>query len=281
MWFNASDKASTERAVAATRDADKIIVSSMGLGPFLAPGLAQPALIVGSLFHSLADFATSHASFHWKMADEIYRIVEDLFVTGAEWRIVTFTGTDLSGTVCERSARSSYLEDETPAHARYFHSRAFCPVAVESATGTITCQFTHGPRRTPCIPPPVFVFEDNGLNEITGPDAARPWIDELQSGFDSVLQRFGEAGRVLDSWHGGANPKAELAPTLLGNGSTRNMHFHVGRTTGRSGDYISAEISDYSLAVNGRSIFDHGQLAILNDASIQAAFDRFGLHDAV
>lgn len=280
-WFDASDTGSTERAVAATRNTEKTIVSSMGLAPFLAPGVPQPALIVGSLFHSLADFATSHAAFHWKMADEIYRIVEDLFVTGANWRIATPTGTDLSGTVCDRSARSSYLEDETPAHTRYFHSRAFRPVAADSSDGTIVCQFTHGPRRTPCVPPPVLAFEDNQLKAITGPDGARRWIDELQSGFDSVLERFGGPGRVLDSWHGGANPKAELAPTLLGNGSTRNMHFHIGRTTGRSGDYISAEISDYSLAVNGRSVFDRGRLAILGDAPVQAAFDRFGLREPV
>lgn len=278
-WFNPTDKASTAAAVAAAHGADRIIVSAMGLGPFLEPGPFCPALIVGNLFHTLAGFGSAHACFHWKIVDAIYQAVEDLFVTGADWHIISPAGTDLSGTVCERSARSSYLEDETPAHARYFHSRAFCPVASESASGTVACEFTHGPRRTPCVPPPAFVFEDNKLSEIAGPPAAHRWVSELRTGFETVLGRFGDAGRILDSWHGGANPKAEMAPNLLGNGSTRNMHFHIGRTTGRSGDYIAAEIADYSLVVDGRCIFDRGRLAILDDAPIQAAFDRFGLKD--
>ena len=278
VYFNPDDKKSTEHAVAAARGADKLILSAMSVAPFLNLGGGQhPRLIVCNFFHSLTDFATAHASFHWQIANEIYRTVERMFVAGSNWRIVTPTGTNLSGIIGDRSARSSYLEDETPEYVRYFNSRAYCPVAADAAVGTIACQFTHGPRRTPCIPPPILIFEDNDLKEITGPDDARGWIRELQSGWDDVLSRFGEAGRALDSWHGGANPKAELAPTLLGNGSTRNMHFHIGRTTGRSGDYISAEISDYSLWVNERCIFDRGRLAILNDAPILAAFDRFGL----
>jgi hypothetical protein len=233
-------------------------------------------LVVTHLFFTIEDMASEHARYHWGMVRAIYDFLEtDVFQRGASWRITAPGGTDARGRIDDLSARARYRDEQTAPFLRSFHSGAYRPAAVADTEGAIVCEYTGGASRLPCYDPPVIEVAKNRITEIRGGRHLRRWTDEYRSSLEDKVRRFGEAATVVDSWHGGANPRAEAIPGIVGNGGTRMMHFHLGRTTGKSGDYLAAEISHHTLEVNGEKIYENGKLCILDHPKLKAAADRF------
>lgn len=229
-------------------------------------------LVVTHLFSTLEDMASEHARYHWAMGRAIYDLLEnDIFRVGASWKITSPSGTEISGSTDQVSTRTRYRDEQTAPFLRSFHSGAYRPVATAEAEGVIVCEYTGGASRLPCYDPPVIYVEKNEITRIEGGRHLRRWLDQYRSGLEEKVQRFGEAARVLDSWHGGANPKAECIPGIVGNGGTRMMHFHLGRTTGKSGDYLAAEISHHTLEIDGKKVYENGKLAILEHPKVKSA----------
>ena len=235
-------------------------------------------LVVTHLFLTMEDMASEHARVHWGMVRAVYDFLEtDIFRMGASWRITTPSGTDVRGRIDDLSARARYRDEQTAPFLRSFHSGAYRPSAVADTEGVVVCEYTGGASRLPCYDPPVIEVAKNRIADIRGGRHLRRWTDEYRSSFDDKVRRFGEAATMVDSWHGGANPRAEAIPGIVGNGGTRMMHFHLGRTTGKSGDYLAAEISHHTLEVGGEKIYENGKLCILDHQKVRAAAGRFGL----
>lgn len=230
--------------------------------------------LISNLFCTLDDIASGHARYHWGAARAIYEFVEnELLQVGRRWTITTPSGTNVSGIIGVKSQRASYLDERQADYRRTFHSGAYCPAASESAEGIIVCEYTGGSARRPCYNPPVISIENNRVVSIEAGRNSRFWVDQYKDGLDEKVQRFGEKARTVDSWHGGANPAAECIPGLLGYGGTRMMHFHLGRTAGRSGDYLAAEISHHNLKLDGHKIYENGKLVILNHPKVKSALE--------
>ncbi len=280
IWI-APDRATPAETAAALTPlarADTVIASTRDIAPFRqAMTQDRPGLLVGNLFHTVADFATEHARGHWGLVHAIYARMDALMAPGRAWRITSPGGTELSGRIGGRSARASYREDDEPPRCRWFHAGAYRPIATVEGQGRLSCDYTGGPSRIPCDGPPVLVFEDNRLVGFEGPAVASKAIEGFESSLAKLDSRFGAAARILDSFHGGCHPWAEYKTSLVGNGCTRNMHFHIGRTTGKSGDYIAAEIGPYTLTLDGTTIYRNGTLAILDDPLVMSAARDFGL----
>jgi len=255
--------------------ADKVLASTRDLTFFrrlLNDG--RHSLLVGNLFQDRAGLASEHARYPWGLARAMYAHVEQRFGVGARWQLTSPSGTDLTGLVGDHSVRASYLEDERPDRSRSFHSGAYTPIASTEAEGQLVSQFTGGPARIPCEDPPVLAIEGNRIASIEGGRDDPRWVEQYRRDLDAKTQRFGERASVVDSFHGGAHPSAEFVRSILGNGCPLYMHFHLGRTTGKPGDYLAAELSEYTLEVDGKVLFDRGQLAILDDPEIQATVHR-------
>ena len=101
---------------------------------------------------------------------------------------------------------------------------------------------------------------------------------QLEADIEKYVKRYGEKGAVLDSWHGGMNPKARVPSpenrSLQGaTSSPALMHFHLGRHK----EPISAGILNHTVKVDGKKIYEGGKLLILDDPKIKDAAQRLGL----
>jgi hypothetical protein len=255
--------------------ADKVIssISAELLLKQLRPGV-RPPLVIVNLFHTLEDLASEHARFPWDLARAIYEVMEhETFPVGSQWKITSPSGTELVGTVGDASSRARYLDERRSEHIRCFYSHAYVPVASAHAEGTLVVDYTGGAMREPAYDPPHLFIERNKIAHIKGGRHRRKWVDEYRSALERQVERFGESALILDSWHGGANPAAVPIPEFTGTASPKVMHFHVGRTTGRSGDYASANIGLFTLEVDGRRIIEAGRLLILDQLKTKEAVD--------
>ncbi len=273
LWVEAEAEsfALTDDQVAVLSSADKVIASVRDTSP-LRDSLKDTdvALLVWSLFTTVDDLkpeslASEHARYPWKLAKATYDRLEEMYVPGSRWRITTPSGTDLSGIFGDFSARATYREDlwdEWSGRSRTFHGSIHRPVASLEAQGVIAGQFTGGGRRIPVESSPIFVVEKNEIVTIEGDARAQPLIAQYRRNLDALVERFGKNAVLVDSWHGGTHPRAEPAQNLLGNACTQYMHFHLGRTTGIPGDYISTEISNHSLQIDGKPVYEHGKLLL-------------------
>jgi hypothetical protein len=156
------------------------------------------------------------------------------------------------------------------------HSPIYTPVASLETDGQIVAEFTGGFKRVPCEDPAVILIENNRMAGFKG---GQHWVEQYEKQLAATAERFGENAYIVDSWHGGTHPRAEFMQDLLGNGCASVMHFHLGRTTGKTGDYLSAEISNHTLEVGGRKIYEDGKLMIRDDPKIEAAAEQYGLSD--
>lgn len=285
LWVEALPEglAFTDEQMTVLSSADKVIASVRDTS-CLRDSLkgADVALLVWNLFTTVDELnpeslASEHARYPWKIAKAIHDRLEELFIPGRKWRITAPSGTDLSGVFGDFSARASYREDlwdEWSGRSRTFHGSVYRPVASLEANGVIVGQFTGGSRRVPVETPPIFVIEKNELVTIEGEAKAQVLIEQYKRNLDVLVGRFGKNATLVDSWHGGTHPRAEPAQNLLGNACTQYMHFHLGRTTGIPGDYITAEISDHTIEIDGRPIYKNGELLVLDEPELQSIAPR-------
>ena len=270
----------TAEDVAMLLNADKVIAHAdqETVTRYLADADKQP-LLVTNRAGTLEDMASATARYPWGLVRAIYDLMnQELFPVGSSWRITSSGRTDLRGVVGEKTLRSIFFEDEIHAKnlARSFtNASAYLPVASTEADGTVDVEWLGGRAELhPAHDPPCLEIKQNKIVSIGGGLQERQWVDEYWDATESLMHQFGEKALVVDSWHSGAHPWSSSWA-----GGTRHLHFHMGRTSGKLGDFVFAGIKDYTLTVDGQAIVKDGRLAILDHPKVKAAAERYDVED--
>lgn len=260
--------------------ADKVIAHADPdtLARYLADADKQPTVVTNRA-GTLEDMASATARYPWGVVRVIYDLMNhELFSVGSIWRITSSGRTDLSGVVAEKTLRSIFFEDEVHANNRgrsFTNAAAYLPVASTEAEGTIDVEWLGGRAELhPAHDPPCLEIKQNKISSIGGGLQERQWVDEYWAATESLVQRFGDKALVVDSWHSGAHPWSSSWA-----GGTRHLHFHMGRTSGKLGDFVFVGIKDYTLTVDGQAIVKDGRLAILDHPKVKSAAERYDVED--
>jgi leucyl aminopeptidase (aminopeptidase T) len=221
---------------------------------------------------------TPHATFHWGMVRAIYGRLEELFGAAQRWHVTSPAGTEMTGRIGSGSeVADAYFAQEAEASRfiRVFPGEVFSPVGAVDAEGTIVMEYVNMRDSRPWDAPAIITVKDNRITDVDpkGEEAKR-FAAEL----DAAVKRFGDNATVIDSWHGGMNPRARVPtaenPSLVGvTSGAAMMHFHAGRTT----DPLSAGLLNHTIEVDGRRIYEGGKLLILDDPAIQEAARQYGV----
>ncbi len=258
--------------------ADRIIVHADAehLIPYLANAATRP-LMVQNRSATAESLATSEARYPWGIADALHQVLnKDIFPEGARWRITASNGTDIHGLVPEPTLRASYFEDEVGATGvdRSFNSSAYLPVGSADAEGVIVVEWMDGTKLNAAHDPAYLEIGANRMRGIAGGLQDTKWIDDFWAATQGLVERFGDQAMVVDSWHSGTHPQ-----TTSWAGGTRHLHFHIGRTTGKAGDFVWAGIKYFTLTVNDQPVSIDGRLAILDHPTVRAAAERYDFED--
>jgi hypothetical protein len=105
----------------------------------------------------------------------------------------------------------------------------------------------------------------NKVTKIEGGSRAQ----QFEKTMEANVKAHGDKATLLDSWHGGMNPKARIptSDNMSLQGATSGaglMHFHLGSQK----EPISAGILFHTVEVDGRKIYQGGKLLILDDPKI-------------
>ena len=258
--------------------ADRIIThaDAESLIPYLA-GAAKKPLVVSNRSSTAQSMSTAESRYPWGIVDAIHQTLNtDIFPEGARWHITAPGGTDIHGVVSEKTLRASYFEDEVGGTGvdRSFHSPAYLPVGSTDAEGLIVVEWMDGTKLNAAHDPAYLEIAGNRIKGIAGGLQETRWLDEFWAATESIIERFGDQGLVIDSWHSGTHPQ-----TTSWAGGTRHLHFHVGRTSGRVGDFVWAGIKYFSLSVDDQPVSANGRLAILDHPRVRSAAERYGFED--
>lgn len=260
--------------------ADKVIANYSLNRAALDPHIRGKGIVqINNGCRTTQQMSTPHATFHWGMVKTIYSRLEEIFCEGERWRITSPAGTAISGRVGKGSdVADAYFaaEAEASRFIRVFPGEVYTPVGSVDAEGTIVTEYINMRDTVPWGQPAVLTVRGNKIVKVEGGDEAKRFESEM----DVNVSRFGENATVIDSWHGGMNPKARL-PTdenraLAGATSgAAMMHFHAGRIL----EPVSAGILYHTIEVDGRKLYEGGKLLILDDPKIQEAARHYGIED--
>src|SRR6266511_246389 len=112
----------------------------------------------------------------------------------------------------------------------------------------------------------------NKVTKIEGGSRAQQFEKDIEAN----VKAHGDKATLIDSWHGGMNPKARIPTTENKSlqGATSGpalMHFHLGSQK----EPISAGILLHTVEVDERKIYEKGKLLVVDDAKIAATEKSF------
>lgn len=223
--------------------------------------------------------STPHATFHWSMVKAIYGRLEEIFAEGEQWRITTPAGTEVSGKIGKGSdVADAYFaaEAEASRFIRVFPGEVYTPVGSIDAEGTIVAEYINIRDSQPWDQTARLTVKNSRVVKVEGGAEA----ERLETEIEENVKKYGDNATIIDSWHGGMNPKARV-PTpenRVLQGATSGpglMHFHVGRTL----EPVSAGILYHTVELDGRKIYEGGKLLALDDPKIHQAARRYGVED--
>lgn len=227
--------------------------------------------------------ASGQARYPWPMVRAIYFRLEEIFSASDSWRITSPAGTEISGKIAKGSEVADAYFTQEAAGARFirlFPGEVYSPVGSLKAEGRIVVEYINVRDTRPWQEPATLTIKDDGIVRIEGGSCAR----EIEREIDGNIGRHGDKAAIVDSWHGGMNPRAKVPGAeepemtfIMATSSPGLMHFHLGRLK----DPISARISNHTVEVDGRKIYDRGRLMILDDPKIRLAAESYGLEGAV
>jgi hypothetical protein len=219
---------------------------------------------------------SSHARYHWGIVRAIYGRLEEMFSEADRWVISSPAGTEISGRIGKESEIADAYFSEEGARARFirvFPGEVYRPVGSVNSHGIIVVEYINLRDQTPWEETATISIKNNEIVDINGSERAR----SLEKTLDERSRKYGAKAMILDSWHGGMNPKARV-PTKDDKrlqGATSGpalMHFHLGQYK----EPISAGILNPTIELNGKKIYDNGKLMILDDPKIQEAVQCLG-----
>ncbi len=220
---------------------------------------------------------TPHARYHWSMVKAIYSRLEEIIQHGERWRITSPAGTDISGKIGKSSeVADTYFSQEAAASRfiRVFPGEVYSPVGSMEAAGTIVVEYINMRDQMPWEETATLTIQSDKVIQVDGGSQAKA----MEQALEDNCRKFGDKATIIDSWHGGMNPKARV-PTaenrsLLGaTSSPALLHFHLGRLKSP----ISAGILNHTVEVDGKKIFEGGRLLILDDSKIRDTERQYGL----
>jgi hypothetical protein len=266
--------------VGAMLSADKVICN-FGLNRAVVDGYTRGKGLVqiNNTCRTGHSITTPHATFHWGMVRTIYARLEEIFAAANSWRITSPAGTAITGRIGKGSdVADAYFTTEAEASRfiRVFPGEVYTPVGCLSADGTIVAEYINMRDAVPWPQPAFLTVKDSRVVKIDGGDEA----SRIEREVEANVRSSGDNGRVIDSWHGGMNPKARVPtaedPSLQGATSGPGMmHFHLGRIL----EPISAGVLNHTVEVDGRKIYENGKLLILDDPTIRTAANQYGVED--
>ena len=266
--------------VGAMLSADKVICS-FGLNRAVVDSYTRgKGLIqVNNTCRTARSMTTPHAAFHWGMVRTIFSRLEEIFGEADAWRITSPAGTEVTGRIGKGSdVADAYFAAEAAASRfiRVFPGEVYTPVGCLSADGTIVTEYINMRDATPWQRAAVLTVKDSHVVKIEGSDEA----SRIQHEVEANRESYGDNASVIDSWHGGMNPKARVPtaedPALQGATSgPAMMHFHLGRTL----EPISAGVLNHTVEVDSRKIYEGGKLLVLDDPVVRAAANQYGVED--
>jgi leucyl aminopeptidase (aminopeptidase T) len=212
-----------------------------------------------------------HARFHWGLVKAICARLEEIFAGAERWRIASPAGTDISGRIGKGSmVADAYFSREASASRfiRVFPGEVYSPVGSVEANGRIVTEYINARDQMPWDEPVTLTVKENRVIKIEAGNRAK----NFERAFEENQKQFGEKAVIIDSWHGGMNPKARV-PTaenrsLQGaSSSPAMMHFHLGTLKSP----ISVGILNPTVEIDGKKIYQGGKLLILDDPKIKEA----------
>ena len=266
--------------VGAMLSADKVICN-FGLNRAVVDGYTRgKGLIqINNTCRTERSMTTPHATFHWGMVRTIFSRLEEIFGEADEWRITSPAGTEVAGRIGKGSdVADAYFAAEAAASRfiRVFPGEVYTPVGCLSADGTIVTEYINMRDATPWEQPAVLTVQNSRVVKVEGGEEARRFGAEMEEN----AKRHGDNAAIIDSWHGGMNPKARVPSpenrALQGATSgAAMMHFHVGRIL----EPVSAGVLFPTIELDGRKLYEGGKLLILDDPKIQEAARQAGVED--
>jgi hypothetical protein len=149
-----------------------------------------------------------------------------------------------------------------------FPGEVYGPRGSSGASGTIVVEYVHGRDRRPWDEPARLTVHEDSVVAIDGGGTRG---EDLRADVAAREKTHGARARVIDSWHGGMNPRAPAfdaaQPDLLASITSPGlMHFHLGRVN----NPLSLGVLHHTLEVDGEKVFERGKLlaagAIAGDA---------------
>jgi hypothetical protein len=221
--------------------------------------------------------ASNHARYHWGMVRAIYSRLEEIFSAARKWQITSPAGTEIGGEISSGSeVADAYFAEEAEASRfiRVFPGEVYTPVGSKGADGKIVVEYINMRDSQPWEETVTLTIRANKVIKIEGGSRAQ----QFEKTMEANVKAHGDKATLLDSWHGGMNPKARkpTAENMSLQGATSGpalMHFHLGSQK----EPISAGILYHSIELDGRKVYDGGKLLALEDAKIKEAERQYGL----
>ena len=221
--------------------------------------------------------ASNHARYHWGRVRAIYSRLEAIFSAARKWQITSPAGTEIGGEIGSGSeVADAYFAEEAEASRfiRVFPGEVYTPVGSKGADGKIVVEYINMRDSQPWEETVTLTIRNNKLTKIEGGSRAQ----QFEKIMEANVKAHGDKAALLDSWHGGMNPKARkpTAENMSLQGATSGpalMHFHLGSQK----EPISAGILYPTIELDGRKIYDGGKLLALEDAKIKEAEWKYGL----
>lgn len=216
---------------------------------------------------SVALLQSDWARFPYALQLTIIKTIDELLTHGEEWHITSPNGTDVKGKVGTSTstvAQAYFARGEDDSRAsRNFPGGVHTPLMSTETEGVIVIDHANVKGGFRPSSPVRIKLKEGRVKKIEGGADAVAIVNELK-----------KTDGYLDSWHAGTNPKTIVPIKKNENPSSwwtyvhcspKVLHFHLGRTHAP----VNVAIFGQTLSIDGKKIYDRGELGIVNEPEIQ------------
>jgi hypothetical protein len=211
--------------------------------------------------------STKWAAFPYPVQRAMALTIDTLSAPGKSWRITSPGGTDVRGQFGAPDsavAQAYFVEEESGRARRNFPGGVHSPVMAVATEGVIVADHIAGFGSMSKTNPIKIELKDSRIVSITGDDEGK------------MTTALNKTDGFIDSWHAGVNPMTVVPYARADNPvewysyshcSPNIVHFHVGRSTAP----IDAACFHHSIVIDGRQIYDRGELMLWDDPAVAAS----------
>ncbi|MDB5795055.1 MAG: hypothetical protein JWR25_1434 [Noviherbaspirillum sp.] len=212
-----------------------------------------------------AAMSAPDARFDWRELRQLFTRIEEAMAGAQTWSITTDLGTRLSGRIAAATdvAHAFFGKaGDSLRKRRVFPGEVYSPVGVVGVEGRLCVQYVNEIDNLAWEDPVTVTISDSRIVGLRGSGPHKAVLEHL---LEARRARYGEQAMMLDSWHGGMNPRARTPtaddPRLEGaRTGPALMHAHLGSQL----DTISAGMLHAVVEVDGHILFDRGQCRLFD-----------------